>query len=56
MPDISMCRGEGCHLKERCFRYTAPESHRQTFMSTPYDSKTKTCGYFWDTTKENWAS
>ena len=33
MPDISMCRGVGCPIKEKCWRYTAPPSMRQSMSS-----------------------
>ena len=23
MPDISMCAGEGCHVKDKCYRHVA---------------------------------
>lgn len=36
MPDISMCTGNGCTLKENCYRYTAkPSEFRQSYFSTP---------------------
>jgi hypothetical protein len=37
MPDICMCKGEGCDLKANCYRYTAtPNEWRQSyFVSAP---------------------
>lgn len=45
MPDITMCSGDDCPLKEDCFRYYAkPDKHQSYFMGTPfYENK---CGYF----------
>ena len=34
MPDISMCSGEGCRLKDRCYRYLAkPDKHWQSYAN-----------------------
>ncbi len=36
MPDITMCSGEGCELKETCYRYKAiPNEYRQSFFKQP---------------------
>ena len=47
--DISKCSGEGCPLKERCYRFNTPMSeYRQTiFVNPPYDKKTKKCDEYW---------
>ena len=55
MADITMCSGEGCPLKDKCYRFTAePNPHRQSmFMGTPMvkvikDGKELTnCEHFW---------
>jgi len=52
LPDITMCQGTGCPLKERCHRYTAePCERRQSYFSVPpvVDGK---CDHFWDNAKE----
>lgn len=38
MADISMCEGNGCPLKEKCYRFTAiPNEYRQAyFVEPPY--------------------
>lgn len=37
MPDITMCKGDTCPLKEKCERYLAQPSRRQAFfLSPPY--------------------
>ena len=47
MPDISMCRGEGCPLKGSCYRAQAEPSEYQTyFVGVPADPM-KDCNYFW---------
>lgn len=35
MPDISMCTGTGCPLKENCYRATAKPSLYQYYYPTP---------------------
>jgi len=47
MPDITMCRGEGCGMKERCFRYLADPSHYQSFFVTS-PNQGKECEHFWE--------
>lgn len=48
MPDITMCPGEDCPLKESCYRYTAtPSEFRQSyFVNTPY--KDGECDHYWE--------
>jgi len=47
MPDISMCSGEGCPLKENCYRFTAtPSKFRQSYFFTP-PFKDGECEYEW---------
>ncbi len=47
MPDITMCRGQGCPVKNRCKRHTSkPDEHYQAyFAESPY--KDGECKYFW---------
>ena len=34
MPDICMCQGTGCPMKETCYRYTAePNPYRQSYFA-----------------------
>lgn len=36
MPDITMCEGQGCPQRERCWRYTAkPSEFRQAYFVDP---------------------
>ena len=48
MADITMCRGDGCHMKNNCYRYTAiVDEHGQSiFTEVPY--KDGKCSHFWD--------
>ena len=48
MPDITMCEGTGCKVKDKCYRHTAePHPYRQSwFMNVP--GKDKTCEYYWE--------
>ena len=46
MPDITMCEGTGCHVKEMCYRHTAkPSKYAQSYFVTP-PVKDGDCGYF----------
>lgn len=48
MPDITMCPGTGCPLKDKCYRYTATPSELQSiFMEPPYKYG-ELCSHFWD--------
>ena len=48
MADISMCKGNGCSKKEKCYRHTAVQNeYWQTFfLKEPIDEKGE-CEYFW---------
>lgn len=49
MADITMCSGQDCPLKERCYRFTAPKNDwRQSFFVNPPIKEDKTCDQFWD--------
>lgn len=47
MPDIAMCKGQDCPLKENCYRYTAnPCEYQSYFLHPPH--KDGKCEHFWD--------
>lgn len=51
MPDITMCEGKNCPIKNTCYRYTAKADSYQTyFTESPYikNDKIGTCEYWWD--------
>lgn len=50
MPDISMCSGDDCPIKDNCYRYIAkPSEYLQAYFSeVPYNNQTNSCEYFWD--------
>ena len=51
MPDISMCSGLKCPLKDKCYRKTAkPNPYRQSMFSKPPVKEDNSCDYFWDNT------
>jgi hypothetical protein len=51
MPDISMCPGGDCPLKESCHRFTAKPSDYQTyFVDPPYIDDG--CDMFWGNKSE----
>lgn len=48
MADITKCKGDGCPMKDKCFRYTAPanEYWQSYFVNPPFkDSK---CDHYWN--------
>jgi hypothetical protein len=48
MPDIAMCEGTGCPLRDTCLRYAATPSYRQAYLSdVPYFGGD--CEYYWPT-------
>ena len=54
MPDITLCSGQDCPLKETCYRYKAtPSKYRQSyFTEAPYDKEKEECDHYW-TDKNN---
>jgi len=53
MADITMCTGEGCPLKENCYRFTAEASKymQSYFLTPPFDGKT--CEMYWGKQSES---
>lgn len=51
MPDITMCRGDGCILKNSCYRNSAkPGTYQSYFASSPHNGEKGDdfeCAYFW---------
>jgi len=49
MPDISMCSGVDCPLKETCYRNQAkPSKFRQAwFADVPYNHEEEKCIHYW---------
>ena len=46
MADITKCKGEGCPIKESCYRFTVEASELQSYFFTPpFDGKT--CEMYW---------
>ena len=45
MPDITMCEGTDCPLRDNCYRYTAtPTPERQSyFVAVPYSLHRDEC-------------
>ena len=46
MPDITMCSGERCPLKQICYRHTAKPSERQSYFAQA-PVLAGACEYFW---------
>lgn len=47
MPDIAMCNGDGCPVKEQCWRHVAPPDRWQSYFAAP-PHKEDGCEYFWN--------
>ena len=51
MADITKCRGDGCPLKEQCYRYTArDDSYQYYFTEVPF--REGRCDMYWDENEE----
>ena len=46
MPDISMCNGGECPLKETCYRFKATPNTHQAYSGF-YEGSEKECKYYW---------
>ena len=52
MPDIAMCEGAECPMKESCHRFTAtPSEYKQAYFETP-PVKDGKCNMYWGVTQE----
>lgn len=52
MPDIAMCSGDGCPLKEKCYRFTAKPSEYQSYFADP-PIKDGKCDHYWGENAES---
>lgn len=54
MPDIAMCMGQGCPIKDSCFRHVAtPNPYRQSYME-PERKEDGSCEYYSHTKLKPW--
>jgi hypothetical protein len=52
MTDITKCTGEGCPLKETCYRFTATTGMYQSFfLEVPI--RNGKCEYYWGETSQS---
>jgi len=51
MADISMCEGEGCDVKNTCYRFTTKPSEYQSYF-TPTPIENEGCEYYWNNNKQ----
>lgn len=53
MADITCCTGDGCPLKESCYRFTSEKSlvWQSYFTTPPFDGKT--CEMYWGKQSES---
>ena len=63
MPDISMCFGTNCVIKDQCFRCTANPSTMQSYFAEPPFNKgalpfkckhSEYCDYYWPNREEKY--
>jgi|TARA_R110000765_G_C18531484_1_gene559625 hypothetical protein len=49
MPDITMCPGNDCSIKESCYRFTASPSEfaQAYFRKSPIADGATECKYYW---------
>ena len=51
MPDITMCDGDDCPMKHKCWRYEAPPTpESQSYVEPPFkvdDDGIATCELYW---------
>lgn len=46
-PDITMCNGDNCPVKKKCYRYTAkPSEYQSYFVESPI--KDGKCDHYWE--------
>ena len=49
MTDIAKCSGEGCPIKEKCYRFTASEDTFQSWIEKPpYNHEKNNCEIYWE--------
>ena len=49
MADITMCSGEGCKQKKKCYRFLAkPDKYQSFFSEPPFSNHTGKCTEFWE--------
>lgn len=56
MPDITMCEGTDCPVKEKCHRFTAkPDEYQAYFVDAPGETKDGkfTCNMYWGANAES---
>ena len=47
MPDLTMCSGEGCKQKKKCYRFLAkPDKFQSFYAQPPFSDKTGKCTEF----------
>ena len=60
MTDITKCTGEGCSMKEHCYRFKAPDNDlwQSYFIEAPIKSKGlsgEECPHFWEHHENNYS-
>lgn len=47
MPDITMCKGNGCILRGTCYRFKAVPDMYQSYFMGSVNNDDNTCDYYW---------
>jgi hypothetical protein len=47
MADITKCKGDGCPIKEKCYRFTAIADEYQSYFGNP-PIKDGKCDMYWE--------
>ncbi len=51
MPDITMCKGDYCELRDNCYRFKAePSEFRQSWFCKSPNLDSYYCDYYWEVT------
>jgi hypothetical protein len=52
MPDISLCKGINCNIKDNCYRFKAePSKFMQSWFFNSPNLDPLNCDYYWEVTK-----
>jgi hypothetical protein len=48
MADISKCKDTNCPSKNKCYRFTAPDSFYQYYTNFNREEDADNCEYYWE--------
>jgi hypothetical protein len=53
MSDITKCKGDGCPMKDTCYRFTAPADEYQSYFETPPIKEDGNCDMYWGEVRQS---